>query len=1082
MTAHDPLAGGPPSDFTRPSRPGSDLTFITNQVGESLAERFSVLIRDTRFFDALVGYFFSSGFHRIEESLASTERIRILIGLNTDRGIYDLIRSNAERVEAHLANADTEEQFARLTEEELAHSNDTPEVELGVNRFVEWIRSGKLQVKAYPAQNLHAKLYIMTFAEDDRDRGRVITGSSNFSQSGFVDQLEFNVELKTAADYHFALDKFNELWSDAVDVSERYVTTIETRTWLASISPYELYLKFLYEYFRDKINSDQRALDLQYLPEKFLSLEYQREAVEDAKSKLDAYGGVFISDVVGLGKTYISAMLAQQLDGRHLVIASPVLLDRENPGSWPNVFDDFRVPAQFVSRGKLDRLASFDLTKYQNVFIDEAHTFRSDSTATYEDLTQICRGKRVVLVTATPLNNSSRDILSQIKLFQRARRSTIPNVPDLDHFFSHLDRRLRPLDRMRDHDLYIQTVRENARLVRDRILKHLMVRRTRSEIEEYFGDDLRRQHLRFPEVHAPQPIYYELSAHEDAVFTETVELITRSFRYSRYTPLLYYQGQRVSQAETLSQRNMGKFMKILLVKRLESSFHAFRNSLARFIWSYEHFLAEYDKGNVYVSKKYSAKVYEYFETGNDGAIQRLVDLDRAQRYDASDFSPDLGSDLRSDLATLRTVAAKWKTVQRDPKLLRFLDVLKTDPILASNKVLIFTESKETASFLGEHLGGQARGVLTYTGASTAAIRDHVIANFDANARHPRDEYRLLVATDVLAEGVNLARSNAVVNYDLPWNPTRLMQRVGRVNRVDTKFRDIYTYNCFPTKQANNEIQLREAAEAKISAFIQMLGADARLLTEGEDIESFSLFDRLMSKASVTGDEGAGESELKYLQIIRAIRDSQPLLFEKIKRLPRKARAGRVGATPGAKVMTYFRKGALQKFYLGSSTTARELDFFTAAGLFEASPETLSYVVGSDYYGALTANRNQFALEMSEALPDLSLAAGGRDSAARLLRLLRSKELRTWPAFSDVDEEFIRHLTRVVQDNSLPSQTSKRVMKAVDGVVDPMQVLAHLRKHIPIGLLAEVPASSTAVTEGPIEVVLSEYFLAVPHVG
>jgi len=160
-----------------------------------------------------------------------------------------------------------------------------------------------------------------------------------------------------------------------------------------------------------------------------MDLAYQNEAVKDAKAKLEEYGGVFLSDVVGLGKTYISAMLASQLDGRHLVIAPPNLLLKENPGSWPNVFSDFRVPADFESIGMLDRLIEQGTDKYKNIFIDEAHRFRTEMNITYEMLAQICRGKRVILVTATPLNNSPKDILSQIKLFQKGKESTIPNLP-----------------------------------------------------------------------------------------------------------------------------------------------------------------------------------------------------------------------------------------------------------------------------------------------------------------------------------------------------------------------------------------------------------------------------------------------------------------------------------------------------------------------------------------------------------------------------------------------------------------------------------------------------------------------------
>ena len=366
----------------------SDLTFITNEADQTLKDRFEVLIKDSRFFDCLVGYFYSSGFHAIYKSLEKTEKIRILIGISTSRQVFDLIDSSAntfsqlsniytpqsplnpdktfltsatsaeEQLQFRFSHSQVKEEFEAIIIDELERSEDKKETEEGVAKFIEWIKSGKLELRAYPSQNIHAKLYIMTFIEGDRDIGRVITGSSNFTQAGLVDNLEFNVELKNRADYDFALEKFNDLWKFAVDVGDKYAETIQTRTWLNNtITPYQLYLKFLYEYFRDKITQTDEVF-YKYVPVDFKKLEYQKQAVLNAKKILNEYGGVFISDVVGLGKTYISALLANQLDGRTLVIAPPILLDKNNPGSWPNVFSDFRVHADFESIGKLDHLKS----------------------------------------------------------------------------------------------------------------------------------------------------------------------------------------------------------------------------------------------------------------------------------------------------------------------------------------------------------------------------------------------------------------------------------------------------------------------------------------------------------------------------------------------------------------------------------------------------------------------------------------------------------------------------------------------------------------------------------------------------
>ena len=382
----------------------SDLTFITNEGGQSLLHRFTALIKDTRYFDCLVGYFYASGFYSIYKSLEKTEKIRVLIGISTDKETFELIFESKKEAQQTLPSStkETKEQFTSQIVQEMEASKDSFDIEEGIHKFIEWLKSGKLEIKVYPADTIHAKLYIMTFKEGDRDVGRVITGSSNFTKSGLRDNIEFNVELKNRSDYEFSLKKFNELWENAVDVSERYVETIKKKTWLNDeITPYELYLKFLYEFLKEKINIDKEDIFKDYQPENFMDLEYQKDAVKDAKMKLDEYGGVFISDVVGLGKTFVSAMLAQQLDGGTLVIAPPVLIDKNNPGSWRNVFFEFGVrQADFESIGMLDKVIQRGTDKYKNIIIDEAH--RDTDTELADDLIELINPRIVLKITATP--------------------------------------------------------------------------------------------------------------------------------------------------------------------------------------------------------------------------------------------------------------------------------------------------------------------------------------------------------------------------------------------------------------------------------------------------------------------------------------------------------------------------------------------------------------------------------------------------------------------------------------------------------------------------------------------------------
>jgi superfamily II DNA/RNA helicase len=1066
----------------------SDLTFILNDPGKSLRDRFGVLLgNDTRYFDCLAGYFFISGFYKLYPSLENVEKVRILVGLQTDRTAYELLQKAKEQSElAFRSHAAAKDQVANEVLSELEQAADTAETETGVHKFIEWVRSGKLEIKAYPGENLHAKVYIMTFVEGDRDKGRVITGSSNLTQSGLQDNLEFNVELKNRADYDFAIAKFNELWAVAVDVSKPYEDTVVNRSPFAHFTPYELYLKYLYEYFRNELNRPDELEDI-YVPTGFKRLKYQEEAVLSASKVLQEYGGLFLSDVVGLGKTYMAALLAQQLEGRSLVIAPPHLLDKNNRGSWPNVFGDFRVPhTDFESIGKLEDLLERDVSKYANIFIDESHRFRTETNQTYEMLAQICRGKRVILVSATPLNNTPRDILSQVKLFQNGKNSTIPNVRNLEAFFARLEKNLNGLDRQTDHEQYFAAVQANAKATREQILKHLMIRRTRNEIMKYYGEDLKLQGFKFPDVVDPQPLFYKLNKAENEIFNETVRLITQAFAYARYKPLTYYEGKR-EQREVQSQRNLAKFMKILMIKRLESSFHAFRLTLERFIRSYDRVIEEFQKGHVYISKKHINKIFELLETDDQEAIDRLLEEDKAERLEAKDFNADFIRDLEGDRKILREIDRLWQRIKRDPKWEAFRGELRRTPMLKKGKLIIFTESRETAEYLAERITDEVeQKVLLFTGNSDDSVRKEAIANFDARAFQPKDQYRVLVATEVLSEGVNLHRSNIVINYDIPWNPTRLIQRVGRVNRVDTTFDTIHTYNFFPTEESNDLIKLKEAAEAKIHAFIEMLGADARLLTEGEEIKSHDLFAKLTSKKTITGEDEEEESELEYLTEIREVRDKHPELFARIKRLPKKARSTRLVSTGDNAVakefpslLTYFRQGRLDKFFLAKPgiTEPLELDFFSAATILKPSDfSEKRQTIPHDFYTLLDKNKQSFEGATSLDLDDSIPKHKGGANDAYILKRLKAKEIHRYHGFTEDDELYIQQVIQLLMDGALPRPTTKKVAEGLKKEIEPLKVLGILRRDISSLFFQATRAQQTAHAFSPREVILSSYLL------
>ncbi|MDO9538196.1 MAG: helicase-related protein [Thermoplasmata archaeon] len=769
-------------------------------------------------------------------------------------------------------------------------------------------------------------------------------------------------------------------------------------------------------------------------------------------------------------------MLVQQLDGKTLVIAPPFLISEDNPGSWPIVFRDFGVrSSRFESLGKLDKLLLQGIEKYDNVIIDEAHRFRTESTQMYEKLFEICRGKRVILVSATPLNNTPLDILSQIKLFQNAHRSTLPNprVKDLDKYFKALQAKLKGLDRQVDKDEYLQIIQDNAKDIRENVLKYLMVRRTRGDITANYTKDLKDEKLKFPEVMTPEIVVYNFDEDLDKIFNKTLELIIKEFKYSRYTPLLYLK-EEIPENEKTPQRNMSRFMKILLVKRLESSFYAFKQSIERFIYSHQRFIEVFKKGNVYIARKNINKIFELLENDDTDAIQKMIESDEAEKRLADEFKPEFIKDLEHDLRLLLKIQDMWGRVNQDPKLDKFIEILTDDKILKKHKLLVFTESKDTAMYLEEKLNPKFdKKVLAFSSHSGEATRHRIIRNYDANTKKDKqlDDIKILVSTDILSEGVSLHRSNVVINYDIPWNPVRMMQRVGRVNRVskDPPFDKIYTYNFFPAGPINQNIGLREAAESKIKAFIEMLGNDAVLLTD-EEIKTHDLFMKLNSKEILTGEEGDLDQELIYLTYLRGIRDKDQELYEKIKRLPKKARTARDCDIDSTSVITFFRKGKLRKIFMTSDENVDEVDFFTAAETLKTPKNTKRAKLETDFYTHLEANKKAFnaIFEEDAAAPK----AVGTSYESKLIK--RIKAIIKKPELTDEDEEYLQKVLDLLRDGGIPKATMKKIEIATKDDINPLKIFAKIKAGISPNLFKGTVSGSTGNIVGLKEVVLSEY--------
>ena len=583
--------------------------------------------------------------------------------------------------------------------------------------------------------------------------------------------------------------------------------------------------------------------------------------------------------------------------------------------------------------------------------------------------------------------------------------------------------------------LYVDQLRANSEEIRDRILRHVMIRRTRGEIMEYYKDDLEKQGLSFPKLGSPIPIAYEFDDDTNIVFNETVDVI-KNFKYSRYKPLTYLKDTKKYATLLAAQHNMGGFMKSILVKRLESSFFAFKNTLARFQQSYEKFLEMYDAGEVYISKK--VDVYDLLDSGDDDKLMKLVEEETVMHFKSTDFTEQFIKDLKWDLAKLKYLSDMWTNISFDPKLEQFKKELNENKKLVGNKKIIFTESKETAEYLERELrpifGDR---VISYTGSSTMILKAAIEDSFNPKQKdRDNDQFDVLVTTDVLAEGINLHRANALINYDLPWNPTRIMQRVGRINRVGTEYTEIFVFNFFPTAQSSKHLQLKDRIMEKLQAFHDTLGEDFKYLSDEEQVSSQKLFQDL--NADLNADEESSNPELAYLAIIRQIRDNDVNLFDKIKKLPKKAKTGRNSdKVKEDSTISFIRKGFIKSFFITGETETRQISFMDAVSYLKCEPDEPKLSVGKKYFEHYDSNNDAFdeSLTVEEVITTSRPAVAANDQ--KMIRYLRAL-LQTIRTFTDDEEEKIKRMIEIWENGDVPSNDTKNILKSIKNVADGVE--------------------------------------------
>ncbi len=946
---------------------------FTNKDGNTLMKEFEGVLQHNpqiRNLDAVVGFLRASGYFSLRPFLDSINKVRVLIGIDVDKYIAEAARQGKL---FFGAEDDVKQDCLRQIRKDIESSNYRKEIEDGMFQMVQDLIDGKLELRAHPSKKIHAKIYVL-YPDDFNQytQGMAITGSSNLSGNGLgiteERQYEFNVKLTQHEDVQFAKDEFEQLWEEAkgCEITADDLKTSIDRTYLkGDVSPYDLYIKMLMEYFSDRILETDND-DPFDMPEGYTKYDYQMDAVIEGYQKLIRYDGFFLADVVGLGKTVIATMIAKKFliengrDHTKILVVYPPAVEQ----NWKTTFKDFGMDkyANFISNGSLSKVLDEDNYNYWNadeydlVLVDEAHKFRSHTTSAFEQLQEICKmprvetgnipgyKKKVMLISATPMNNTPADLYNEILLFQDPRHCTIDGVGNLTAFFAPLIVEFRKLRNNPEAD--IRDFKKLAEKVRDRVIKPLTVRRTRTDIESVprYNKDVNG----FPKVERPVESRYELNEHLANLFERAMQTLDKELTYARYQAIAYLKPEvsngLYDNAELIS-RSLAGIRKNGLVKRLESSFYAFQVSIQNFRQANQNMLDMFANDKVFIAPDLDINLL--LENGlSEEEIEEKLNAKAETNpknavFHADDFRPEFIEMLRADQAILEKMWNDWQDISDDDdsKFAKFNELLKHKLFKAEHnpeqKLVVFSESVDTVKYLQRRINRS--DVLVISSGNRSQQFKTIRENFDANYKTKLNDYNIILTTDVLAEGVNLHRSNVIVNYDTPWNSTRLMQRIGRVNRIGSASKHIYNYVFYPSREGNREINLNQIAVSKIQTFHSTFGEDNQIYSQNEilDRNLGKLFDEALKEQKKDFNQ-----EIPYYEELRSLYQTNRREYNRIAKLSLRSRTGRESRTIDGVTLSgdtlVFLKTNFRKVFFLVSENAEEISVLDALKYFKAT--------------------------------------------------------------------------------------------------------------------------------------------------
>ena len=727
-------------------------------------------------------------------------------------------------------------------------------------------------------------------------------------------------------------------------------------------TPYEQYIKLLQLQLGDVVDKNLGQEIESYLPAKVHKLDYQIEAVKRCISIMHEHGGFMLADVVGLGKTIIGTLIIKRFlsvpenDGRErkvLIITPPAIQSgwKKTITMFDKDSDEKIAPyIDFITTGRIANVTEEDDWEendddsadsgefvgtlqdknYGFIVIDESHKFRNSTTFMYRSLDELIIkiGSNtgvypyIGLLSATPQNNRPNDLKNQIYLFERNRNdSTLKKAEsgNIEKFFADVNREYDLLINNRSNiteEECKQRLEAVSKKLRDCVLSDILERRTRTDVEKYYKEDMESQGLVFPKIVGPNTLKYIMDDELAQLFSDTMTIIAPNqnerlltnewLKYSRYRAIEYFVDPANEQKHTGRgnrgvndvARQMATIMQILLVKRLESSFTAFTQSLFNLRRYTENMIRMWENNTIFVCPQINVNQELDYEAKtkkrggkvsfNDCVeeirvkIQKLTNQGRNERgqnaeYKRNDFKEEYYSQLKEDYNLISNLCDRWAKNSQDPKFDAFKENIKPELFNpeknTSGKLVIFSEAIDTVQSLARAVKAKGYKPLVITAANRDEMEKTIEENFDANYEGEwKDEYNVIITTEVLAEGVNLHRANVILNYDTPWNSTRLMQRIGRVNRIGSKEPFVYVYNFMPSAEGDAQIELVRKAHTKLQSFHILFGEDSKIFSDEESVVHYDI-----AKA-IEGEESPIQ---QYVYELKQYKETHPERYKQI---------------------------------------------------------------------------------------------------------------------------------------------------------------------------------------------------------